>query len=334
MQMNMSAIGGTNMRGYTFKTLAEEVLRNSREPLTAEEIWQEAERTGVSEKVGTHGKTPERSIGAQIYTDIRDNGDNSRFVQPTKHPVMFGLKTLESSYRIRPGKTQAAEREPRVNGGFWREIDLHPLLTTFVVANEHFRCKTKTISEKKSKRGPYKNANEWTHPDIVGAYFPFDDYEASTLKLIEAMRENPYTIFSFEMKKEIKPSELREYYFQAVSNSSWANEGYLVAADISFDTDFREDMQRLVNAFGIGVIRLDVDNIEQSEILFPARHRDNLDWATVDRIAGINTDFRDFIDDVVADAQNKRVRGRYDKPIPPEDYDGYVRDHHLSLVEA
>ena len=31
MQMNMSAIGGTNMRGYTFKTLAEEVLRNSRE---------------------------------------------------------------------------------------------------------------------------------------------------------------------------------------------------------------------------------------------------------------------------------------------------------------
>jgi hypothetical protein len=32
---------------------------------------------------------------------------------------------------------------------------------------------------------------------------------------------------SYEIKKEIKTdSELKEYYFQAVSNSSWANYGY------------------------------------------------------------------------------------------------------------
>jgi hypothetical protein len=33
------------------------------------------------------------------------------------------------------------------------------------------------------------------------------------------------------MKKELNFSNLRESYFQAVSNSSWANEGYLVTAE-------------------------------------------------------------------------------------------------------
>jgi hypothetical protein len=38
---------------------------------------------------------------------------------------------------------------------------------------------------------------------------------------------------SYEIKKEIKTdSELKEYYFQAVSNSSWANYGYLVAFEV------------------------------------------------------------------------------------------------------
>lgn len=34
-------------------------------------------------------------------------------------------------------------------------------------------------------------------------------------------------------------TNLREYYFQAVSNSSWANEGYIVALDID-DADIRK----------------------------------------------------------------------------------------------
>ena len=42
----------------------------------------------------------------------------------------------------------------------------------------------------------------------------------------------PLKIYSFEMKKYLSIANLREYYFQAVSNSSWANEGYLVALNI------------------------------------------------------------------------------------------------------
>ena len=40
-------------------------------------------------------------------------------------------------------------------------------------------------------------------------------------------------LWSFEVKKELNVSNARKSFFQAVSNSSWANEGYLVATSIS-----------------------------------------------------------------------------------------------------
>jgi len=47
--------------------------------------------------------------------------------------------------------------------------------------------------------------------------------------------------------------------FQAVSNSSWANFGYLVAAEIG-GTDTLKELRMLFAARGIGFIKLDVDN--------------------------------------------------------------------------
>jgi hypothetical protein len=63
-------------------------------------------------------------------------------------------------------------------------------------------------------------------------------------------------VFSFELKKSLSFGNLREAFFQAVSNSSWANEGYLVAAEISQDEDFLSELRRLSSSFGIGVVQL------------------------------------------------------------------------------
>ncbi len=55
-----------------------------------------------------------------------------------------------------------------------------------------------------------------------------------------------------------------------MSNSSWANEGYLVATSIS--TNEVEEELRMLSAFhGIGVILLNPENPTESEILFPAQ---------------------------------------------------------------
>lgn len=312
-------------RGYTFLDLAKETLDTLKRPLSPTEIWQAAVDLGLDKKVGSKGKTPWDSISAQLYTSI--NGDsNSPFKQVSRRPSRFALATFSGA----ESDVAATQPEPKRTHARWLERDLHPLLATYVKSAEHFRCVTRAISEKKSKKGGYANADRWTHPDVVGAYFPYDDYDRKTIDLIEALRENPYTIFSFELKREVHPSELREKYFQAVSNSSWANEGYLVAAEISRDADFLDDLQRLVNAFGIGVIELNIENIEQSEVLYPARRNPTLDWATVDRIASMNPDFRSFIDDVVASARVGRVVGDFDKTIRPEDYAGYLQKHNFT----
>lgn len=68
------------MRKTTFLKLAEKILREENKPLTAEEIWKFAQEKDYDTLVATKGKTPWRTIGAQIYVDIRDN-EKSPFVK-------------------------------------------------------------------------------------------------------------------------------------------------------------------------------------------------------------------------------------------------------------
>lgn len=175
-----------------------------------------------------------------------------------------------------------------------------------------------------------KGKNKWLHPDIVGVYFPFDDYSESTLNIIKSFNENSIKLFSFEMKITIDMPHLREYFFQAVSNSSWANEGYLVALRYSEDSDFIDEMRRLNNAFGIGFIKLNAEDVAQSEILLPARENKSNDWEMINRLVEENPDFKTFIDWITEDYQVKKVKSQYDDIISPERMQEYVTEHGIT----
>ncbi|MBK6362572.1 MAG: hypothetical protein IPF52_03390 [Saprospiraceae bacterium] len=105
----------------------------------------------------------------------------------------------------------------------------------------------KTIFHETSTKGT-KGRNEWIHPDLVGVYFPFKDYKKETLEIQSHLTISSIKLFSFELKISLNFSNLRECYFQAVSNSSWANEGYLVAVNINDDPAFRDELRRLTNS--------------------------------------------------------------------------------------
>lgn len=95
--------------------------------------------------------------------------------------------------------------------------------------------------------------------------FEYANYsENNVLNLIKKFDQLPVKIFSFELKIDLNFSNYKEYFFQAVSNSSWAHEGYLVALNIAEDDEFIEALQKLSLSFGIGIIRLDAQNISQS----------------------------------------------------------------------
>ena len=134
-----------------------------------------------------------------------------------------------------------------------------------------------------------------------------------TMKLQTSLSINAIKLFSFEMKKHLDYGNLRECFFQAVSNSSWANEGYLVCLRLNNEPEFKNEIQRLSNAFGIGIIQLNEENINDSEIICPARYNENIDWDTLDRLAEDSPDFRKFISDLTEDIALGKVKSKYDK---------------------
>jgi len=127
------------------------------------------------------------------------------------------------------------------------------------------------------------------------------------------------------MKKSLSKSNYREAYFQAVSNSSWAHEGYLVAADILQDDDFLAELERLASSFGIGIIQLDLHDIDASSILYPPRTRSFLDWETINKLCEQNKDFEKFLQDVKIDFESKRIhRSEFDEIL--KDIPKYIKD--------
>ena len=101
-------------------------------------------------------------------------------------------------------------------------------------------------------------------------------------------------LWSFEAKRLINRSNVRECFFQAVSNSSWANFGYLVAAEIG-GPDTLKELRMLFASHGIGFIKLDVENPADSQVLIPARERDEIDWDMANRLATENKDFLEYV---------------------------------------
>ncbi len=133
-------------------------------------------------------------------------------------------------------------------------------------------------------------------------------------------------MYSFEVKISLEFPTLREYFFQAVSNSSWAHEGYLVAVDIDDDPNFRAELTRLSQSFGIGIIQLDTTNPVDSTVLLAARERPEIDWETVDRIAAINPGFADFISSVAKSVKiNQPAVNAFDRLLTDVDLEVHVK---------
>lgn len=233
----------------TFSELAQEVLQKAELPLTYREIWERGEKMGLIAKVGSQGKTPEMSLGAQLFTNVKNK--DSIFLKIGNRPARFWLKAreIEDINEIEAKIEKEEQQEIKNKEKGFLEKDLHPWLVNFLHRNERFNLHCKTINANTSKNTK-GGLNEWIHPDIVGIHFPFGDFKQETLNLLANLSTSSYKIYSFELKRFINNANLKECYFQAVSNSSWANEGYLVACEIK-DDEVRDELARLNASFGI-----------------------------------------------------------------------------------
>jgi len=91
-------------RPSTFKGAAYKVLLGEKHPLRIEDITRIALKSGL---LRTSGKTPNATMGAQLYTDIKTKKEKSIFVQLAKN--RFGLR--EWGLEVIEDEINKAERE-------------------------------------------------------------------------------------------------------------------------------------------------------------------------------------------------------------------------------
>ena len=183
------------------------------------------------------------------------------------------------------------------------EHDLYPLLIKFLAEEMGLFCKR--IDERKSRNTQGAGGNHWLHPDIVALETLDKNWSSVVRDCVRNSNDAFVRLWSFEVKKDLNKSNVRRSFFQAVSNSSWANYAYLVATGL--DSAVEGELQMLSGLHGVGVLILNTQSLFDSQILIPARERNNIDWLSVNRITEENKDFESFIDQVGIYIQTGRV---------------------------
>jgi len=87
------------------------------------------------------------------------------------------------------------------------------------------------------------------------------------------------------------------------------------------------ELRRMNNAFGIGVIKLNAENINESEILIPAKKQE-LDWNTIEILLKKNDNFKEFLEIVKGDITLGKIanKNNYDKVKSDEEFKKHVRE--------
>jgi hypothetical protein len=242
------------------------------------------------------GSTPKDTISSSLGRFIRE-GDTrvKRIKQPGETYVYYLTKNEDKINVDKLSESVVSTNSNPVKiekNKTYHERELHKLLSTFL---NGIGIHAKTIFHEQSSQ--VDSHQTWTHPDMVGIEFLVLRSSAGKNLLDTINIRSSIKFSSFEIKKEINSdSELKKAFFQAVSNSSWANYAYLVAFEFGNSNELRDEMERLNQSFGIGIIELG-SNPFQSRILFHPRYRD-LDFKTIDKLCNNNEEFKKFIDSV------------------------------------
>jgi hypothetical protein len=254
-------------------------------------------------------KTPSATISALLGHFIRNEDKRVKRIKENNGSFTYYLTKNESNLisEIEPEKVL---KNVKNKAKTYDERDLHKLLSSFLMTSGEL---SKTIFHEQSNRSD--EHQKWVHPDMVGIRFLKLQTNVSQTFLKAVNRLDTFKITSYEIKKEINTDyDLKKCFFQAVSNSSWANYGYLVAFEIS--DNIKEELERLNQSFGIGVILLK-SNPYESRILFQARYKE-LDFKTIDKLCKINVDFEKFIEQteklmMVEDKYSKSTKKEFEE---------------------
>ncbi|GAA7686187.1 COG2958 family protein [Helicobacter pylori] len=278
-------------------------------PISPTEVYDKAkelfEKGEITNMFDYGGNTPDQSVSASIYTAL-NKGEELPFKKAREKPTLIALKSAAKELGLNAQK-------PSVK--ITHERGLHPFLTYMAINNENLKCYTKTIFHEESSKSP-KGMDRWLYPDMVGVRFLHAEWSNENLIAFSKKFDTlPVKLVSFELKKEIRVNNCRECYFQAISNSSWANEGYLVGRHIdTHNPQLMDLLKRLHASFGIGVIDLRTDE-DKSAILLNAKYKEKIDYTMAQELSEKNPKFSGFLKSVVDydPAHSYRYKDEFDE---------------------
>ncbi|GAA9041028.1 COG2958 family protein [Helicobacter pylori] len=292
--------------------IIQSVLEVIKEPIKVTEIYDKAkelfEKGEIESMFDYGGNTPDQSVSASIYTALT-RAEELPFLKVQEKPILIALKGMAKEPVLIAQKSSVSGVK------IVHERDLHPFLTYMACRNENLKCYTKTIFHEGSLKSP-KGMDRWLYPDMVGVRFLHAELSNENLIAFSKKFDTlPVKLVSFELKKEISVNNCRECYFQSISNSSWANEGYLVGHHIdTHDPKLMDLLKRLHASFGIGVIDLRTDE-DKSAILLNAKYKEKIDYTVALELSEKNKEFSDFLKSVVDyDPKNQnRYKDEFDE---------------------
>lgn len=249
-------------------------------------------RNNVRYRNDYHDRELLKQITAEITRSSPTLNKEGVTVDRNSKPIRFFFHSSE------PIPVKMPEREVIVEQNHEQkealsESELYPILGKFL--KEKLNIYSRRIDEKKSKNNRGPRGNIWLHPDVVGLELIDERFNPKVKQCLKSSGGNRVKLYSFEVKTQISQGNLREYFFQTVSNSSWANQGFLVAEEIrDFESLFSE-LKMLTTLHGIGFILLNRHNPSESQIIFQAREKSDPDWVSINRLLSENSDFEEYI---------------------------------------
>lgn len=244
----------------------------------------------------------DKAFLSQIVAEIGAQKDSLKRLntallwQDRPKPRRYTIPVEETAEPERPLPTADGGQDEDLSADmehFPAERELYPRLISYLWSELHLY--SLRIRENRSRNTRGNGGNQWLHPDIVSLE-PIDKAWGKHVRACgHASGSTCVRLWSFEVKKTLTVANVRKCFFQAVSNSSWAHEGYLAATSIA-DERVEQELRMLSALHGIGVILLDPENPSESEMLLPARKKADADWQSIDRLARENADFHEFVE--------------------------------------
>ncbi len=230
-----------------------------------------------------------REISARTFRDILSDDIKVTAECPRKYFYEKEEKCKEEAPKKRKYEKREEELYGKVCQYLYSELNVY----------------ARRIDEKSGHNKEGKKGNIWLNPDIVGVKFLSEKWCSEVKNCVNKLPYNQTELWSFEVKEKITRSNLRENFFQTVSNSTWANYSYIVAKVIEEKAE--DELRLLCKSYKIGVIILD-DNLSESRIFIPAVRKEEVDWDMVNRITVVNDHFKEFINRITEFYQTGKIK--------------------------